>query len=112
MLRMITAIAAVFAIAGAAAAEDAKSIVDAAKAECEVGETLSGYLEEVDSDAAPAVVAAMKEINIKRRALYAQLAARQNVTLDVVAQLTGKRQVENAAAGECVKDADGIWKTK
>jgi hypothetical protein len=98
-------------VAGAPALAAGKAEVDAAIAQCAVGETISGYLavvagKEVSAD----VRAAMEEINIRRRAVYAELARRQNVQIDVVARLTGEKQIGAAAPGACVFDDAGAWR--
>lgn len=91
----------------------AKATVDAAKARGEIGEQISGYLGVVDgASPSSAVVNAYKEINIARKSVYTRLASQQNVQIDVVAQITGEKQIKKAANGEYVKDASGVWKRK
>jgi uncharacterized protein YdbL (DUF1318 family) len=98
-------------IAFPATAQDAKSIVDDAKSRCVIGEVVSGYLAEVKG-ATAAEKAAMEEINIKRRAVYARLAREQNVAIEVVARLTGEKQIARAKEGECFMDDSGQWKSQ
>ncbi len=109
-----TIIAAAFALSlgWSAHASDSRALVDAAIAKCEIGETIAGYLAEVDDKASPEAVAAMKEINIRRRAVFADLARAQQVTIEVVARVTGEKQIANAAPGACVMDASGAWTQK
>ena len=95
----------------AEARQSAKAIVDAAKARGEVGEVITGYLDVV-GDAPADVRRAVEEINIGRKALYQRLAREQGVELTVVAQLTGEKQIGNAAPGTYVKDASGQWRRK
>ncbi len=91
----------------------AKATVDAAKARGEIGEQINGYLGVVDG-ASPSdrVRNAMTEINIARKTVYARLATQQNVQIDVVAQITGEKQIKKAASGHFVKDATGAWQRK
>lgn len=91
----------------------AKSTVDSAKARGEIGEQINGYLAVVDgASPSSAVVNAYKEINIARKTVYTRLASQQNVQVDVVAQITGEKQIKKAAPGQFVKDATGVWKRK
>ena len=58
----------------------AKATVDSAKAAGKIGETAAGYLDAVNNQSLDAATsAAMKEINIARKALYTRLANEQNV---------------------------------
>lgn len=87
--------------------------LDAAKAACDIGERIDGYLGETPGGHASAeAVAEMNEVNIRRRAVYAERARANDQPLNVFARLTGERQVVKAAdAGECYMD-DGGWKTR
>ncbi|MCG8441226.1 MAG: YdbL family protein [Caulobacterales bacterium] len=109
----IAALAAILAAAPfMAASADDKRVVDAAKSRCEIGETISGYLEAVERGTSSEVLAAMNHINIQRRALYERLADQRDVTRDVVARLTGEKQISSAPRGQCVKDASGAWQKR
>ena len=95
----------------AQARQSAKAVVDAAKARGEVGEVINGRLEVV-SGASADVQAAVREINLERATLYRQLAERQNVREEEVAQIAGEKQLRNAAPGHFVKGGDGQWRRK
>lgn len=97
--------------ASASAQSDVKALVDQAERACVVGERVDGFLGVVKG-ATPddATLRAMNEINIKRRALYDKLADEKGVSLEVVARLTGEKQVSTAKEGECVLDDSGEWK--
>ena len=83
----------------------AKATVDSAKARGEIGEQINGYLGVVDgASPSSAVRNAMAEINIARKSVYTRLATQQNVQIDVVAQITGEKQIKKAASGHFVKD--------
>ena len=91
----------------------AKATVDSAKAAGKIGETSAGYLYAVNNQSLDAATqAAMKEINIARKALYTRLANEQNVKTEVVAALTGEKQVAKARAGEYVLMSSGNWVQK
>jgi uncharacterized protein YdbL (DUF1318 family) len=95
-----------------AQAQSAKTIVDAAKSAGKVGETAAGYLEAVNGQSLDAATAAaMREVNIGRKAVYTRLARDQGVKTEVVAALTGEKQIEKAARGEFVLKASG-WQKK
>jgi uncharacterized protein YdbL (DUF1318 family) len=112
MKRHLSILAAAAAAAALAAFPAlAGPMLDAARASCQIGETVEGYLAVV-TGAHPSAqaLAEMEEINNGRRAVYQNTARQNSVDLAVVAQLTGEKQVEKArAAGECFRDAGG-WK--
>ena len=95
----------------AEARQSAKATVDAAKARGEVGERIDGLLGVV-SGASADVEAAVREINIGRKALYTRLAREQGVEPAVVARLTGEKQIANAASGTFVMGEDMQWRRK
>ena len=91
----------------------AKSTVDQAKAEGVIGETIGGYLAVVaGANPSAAQRAAMDEINIGRKAVYTDLARQQNVAVEVVAKLTGEKQVAKAPPGQKVLLENGTWSSK
>lgn len=96
----------------AEARQSAKSIVDAAKTRGEVGEQIDGYLGVVSGSASADVRAAVNEINIGRKQVYTRLAREQNVRIEVVARLTGEKQIAKATSGEFVLGEDGQWSRK
>ena len=95
-----------------AQAQSATAIVDAAKAAGKVGETAAGYLDAVNGQSLDAATAAaMREVNIGRKSVYTQLARDQGVKPEVVAALTGEKQIAKANRGEYVLTAQG-WTRK
>jgi len=105
-----TAFAALALGFAATAAEAASAIIEDAKSKCVVGEQSDGYLGVVDTVAAgEEVKREVRSINQQRKAAFADLAARNGVTIEDAAALTGKRLVENAPSGQCVKLPDGAW---
>lgn len=93
--------------------QSAKSIVDDALSKGIIGETVSGYLAPVNGAVvSQGVRNAMNEINIGRKSVYTRLAREQNLSIDVVAALTGEKQIAKAPAGAKILDRSGQWKTK
>lgn len=110
-----------FAVAGAATvsvfhatpayAANAKIVVDQAVAAGRIGETIGGYLAAVGS-VNDAERNAMNEINIRRKSVYTNLAKQKGVSVDVIARLSGEKQLAKAASGEMIMDESGSWKPK
>ena len=87
--------------------------IDAAKAAGAIGERIDGFVGIVDSSALDAAtLRKVEELNAKRRAVYADLAAKQGVTVEQVARVTGEKLIENAPAGEFYLDEAGRWVKK
>lgn len=114
-MRLHLSILAAAAAAAALAAFPALAgpALDAARASCQIGETIDGYLEAVPGARPPAQASAeMQEVNNGRRAVYQNTARQNSVDLAVVARLTGERQIAAAASKrECFRD-DGGWKMR
>ncbi len=105
-----SAIAALALAMSATAANAASAIIEDAKSKCIVGEQADGYLGVVDAVAASdAVKREVRAINQQRKAAFADLAARNGVTIEDAAALTGKRLVEGSPSGQCVQTSDGSW---
>jgi len=98
----------------AMAQSSSKAIVDAAKAKGDVGEQINGYLGVVDGKSPSAdVVAAVKDINIARKAVYTKIAEKDSTaSVEDVANLTGEKLVNNLASGLWYRDNFGAWKQK
>ena len=95
-----------------AQSNSAKLVTDRAKADGIVGERIDGYLGLVQNSASGDIQAAVNEINIRRKSAYTDLARNQNVSVDVVAKLSGEKLTANAPRGQMVLlDASG-WKKK
>ena len=92
-------------------AASAKSVVDQAIAAGRIGETIGGYLAAVGS-VNDAERNAMNEINIGRKSVYTSLAEQKGVSVDVIARLSGEKQLSKAAAGTMIMDESGSWKAK
>ena len=90
----------------------AKMIVDRAKSDKLVGESLKGYLEFVTPNVSAEIRAAVNEINIIRKSLYTAKARETKVSISDIAGLTGEKLVAKAKSGEMVKLADNQWHQK
>ena len=74
-----------------------------------LGERMDGYLGAVKPGAPGNVVSLMNEINAKRKAEYARIAAKNGQTVEVVEKLIAAKLYEKAASGEYVMNASGQW---
>lgn len=110
-------IAATLAVAGAALAFASPAMAQrdpayaAARAAGQVGEKIDGYLGVVGAGT-PALQAVVNDINIKRRALYAQKAQAANATLDEYALTAGCQAILATRPGEKYQAPDGSWQTR
>lgn len=84
--------------------------LDQAKAQGLVGEKLDGYLGVVSN--AAGVSRLVDDINLQRRQLYRDIARKNNIPLNAVEQLAGKKAIERAASGEYVQSPSGAWARK
>lgn len=79
------------------------------KAKGIVGENNKGYLEFVG---APAKEKVVQDENNDRKEVYAAIAAKQGVTVDIVGKRRAEQIVSKAAAGEWLQNAGGNWYKK
>ena len=108
----LTGMIALVAIAVQPAFAQSETIAEA-KANCEIGEKNNGYLGVVDgADITTAVNREMRSINQQRKAVYAELAEQNGVTVNVTAKLTAEKLINRAPAGSCVQNASGRWVQK
>ena len=84
---------------------------EAARQGGQVGEKLDGYLGIV-GEATPAVRKLVDDINIKRRALYAEKAQAAGATLQEYAFTAGCLAIARTVPGEKYQAPDGTWKTR
>ena len=97
--------------AGTALAQAGDAAVSRAKADGIVGEQADGYLGFAKAGSGE-VTAAVDAINIKRRQIYTDIAARQGATVQEVAAARGCDQlVKRVTAGQVYKGGGG-WETK
>ncbi len=91
-------------------ASAASALVENAKNNCIVGEQADGYLGIVaGAQASEALRREVNAINQQRKAVYADLARRNGVTIEVTAALTAEKLMNQAKPGQCVRVASGKW---
>ena len=83
----------------------------AARAAGQVGEKSDGYLGFVVPPS-PAVKALVEDLNIKRKAVYAQQAQAQHATLEEYAFTAGCLAIGRTVPGEKYQAPDGSWATR
>ncbi|TIX50776.1 YdbL family protein [Alteraurantiacibacter aquimixticola] len=83
----------------------------AARAEGKVGEKMDGYLGIVGA-ATPALQAMVDDINIRRRAVYAERAQAEGATLEEYALTAGCLAIARTEVGEKYQAPDGSWQTR
>lgn len=104
---LIVPLAAALAFPGAALAQDYAS----AKAAGLIGEKPDGYVAVVGAGTAE-LRRIVDDINIKRKAVYADKAQAQHATVEEYAFTTGCRLIAQAQPGEKYQAPDGAWKTR
>ena len=85
--------------------------LDGIKSAGYAGERADGYLGLVKPDAPSEVQTLVKQINGKRRAEYQRIAAGNDLTLDQVEALAGKKAIEKTGSGGWVLTSSG-WRQK
>lgn len=98
-------------ILAAPAASAGDPVIDAAIDAGQVGETIDGLLGVV-GEADAALVRKVNEINNRRAAVYAQVAADTGTSPAEVGRVTGEKQIGKLDPGEFYMDVDGVWKQK
>lgn len=107
----LTALAVIGAAAVPALAQQRDPAYAAARAEGRVGEQPDGYLGIVGA-ADPALQRVVDDINIKRRAVYAEKARENNATLEAYALTAGCQAIARTVPGEKYRAPDGSWQTR
>ena len=85
--------------------------LDQAKRDGLIGERADGYLGLVQTSAPEDVVGLVKTINNKRREKYQQIAKSNELTLEQVQALAGKKAIDRTQAGGWIL-TNGGWKQK
>jgi uncharacterized protein YdbL (DUF1318 family) len=83
----------------------------AARAQGQVGEQVNGYLGFVTPPSAE-LRKVVEDINIKRRALYAQKAKDSHATIEEYALTTGCMLITHTVPGEKYQTPAGAWETR
>ena len=109
----LTFVAGIVAVTGLVAPAQAQRdpAYAAARANGSVGEQVDGYLGIVGQET-PALRSLVNDINIKRRAVYAQKAQENNATLEQFAMTAGCQAIARTSPGEKYQAPDGTWKTR
>jgi uncharacterized protein YdbL (DUF1318 family) len=97
------------AIAASAPAQTAA--LDAARAAGAIGERFDGYVG-VASALSPAARSQVASTNIRRRALYSDLAARKGVSPQDVGITAGCQLLARVAVGQRYLLSDGVWRRR
>lgn len=82
-----------------------------ARAAGQVGEKMDGYLGIVGAET-PELRRVVNDINIKRRAVYAERAQANNATLEEYALTAGCQAILATTPGEKYQAPDGTWQTR
>jgi hypothetical protein len=85
--------------------------LDEAKADGLIGERPDGYVAAVQPNPPPDIAALVQQINSKRRAAYADIAAKEGVPMEQVGALTAEKIRAQAPPGEYFLTANG-WERK
>lgn len=83
----------------------------AARSAGQVGEKMDGYLGYV-TPPAPALRAVVEDINIKRKAVYAEKAQANKATVEEYALTSGCLLIAQTRPGEKYQAPDGSWQTR
>lgn len=110
MLSGIAALTALGLVAAPALAQRDPAYA-AARSAGKVGEQADGYLGIVGA-ADPALQRMVDDINIKRRAVYAEKAKKNTTTLEAYALTAGCIAVAGTVPGERYRAPDGTWQTR
>jgi len=102
---------AVAGLAGGAAAQGRDPAYAAARSAGQVGEKADGYLGVVGGGS-PDLRRIAEDINIKRRAVYAERAQAQHATVEEYAFTTGCKLIAQTQPGEKYQAPDGSWQTR
>jgi hypothetical protein len=110
---MLAAAAGLIALTGIAAPVQAQRdpAYAAARANGSIGEQTDGYLGIVGA-ATPELQRLVSDINIRRRAIYAEKAQENNATLEQYATTSGCQAIARTVPGEKYQAPDGSWKTR
>lgn len=109
---MVAALAAIAAVGLSAPAQAQRDpAYEAARQAGQVGERMDGYLGVVGGGDA-ALRKIVDDLNIKRRAVYAEKAQAASATLEEYAFTAGCLAIARTAAGEKYQAPDGSWQTR
>jgi uncharacterized protein len=96
---------------GSATAAERDPAYAAARAAGQIGERMDGYLGIVGSGSAE-LRRMVEDLNIKRKAVYAQRAKEQHATIEDYAFTSGCVLISQTKPGEKYQAPDGSWRTR
>ncbi len=99
------------ALAATTLASAQSPVVDVARAQGVVGERYDGYMG-LAAPASAALRGAVGSVNIKRRALYSNLAAKKGVSPQEVGMTAGCQLLARLTVGEAYLLSDGKWQRR
>ena len=102
---------AAIALVAPASAQQRDPAYAAARASGQVGEKVDGYLGYV-TPPSPALKAVIDELNIKRKAVYAEKAAAAKATVEEYALTSGCLLISQTKPGEKYQGPGGAWQTR
>jgi len=108
---LVAALAATFGLAAAPAFAQRDPAYAAARSAGQIGEKMDGYLGFVTPPSS-GVKAMVDDLNIKRKAVYAQQAQAQRATVEEYAFTSGCLAIARTAPGEKYQAPDGSWATR
>lgn len=101
------------AVSAVTARQDARAVVNAAKAEGIVGEMADGYVGVRDEGRmTPAIRAAMATMNAGRAELYREAAASAGTDAAAAGASSFQQRFGSIPAGQWYRDAGGTWRQK
>ncbi|MET0178875.1 MAG: YdbL family protein [Novosphingobium sp.] len=104
-------VAAALGLSGTVAAQGRNPAYDTARRSGLVGERMDGYLGYVGSPPAD-LRGVVEDINIKRKAVYAEKAKANSATLEEYALTAGCLAIARTSPGEKYQAPDGSWQTR
>ena len=107
----IKVLAAAVAVAAAVPAAAQSPLVTQALAQGTAGERYDGYMGVVGAGS-PALRSAVGAINIQRRSLYADLAARKSASPQEVSLTAGCQLLARVRVGQAYLLSDGTWRRR
>ena len=99
------------ALAVASGASAQSPIVDQARAQGVAGERYDGYMG-LAAPGSAALRSAIGAINIQRRSLYSDLAARKGASPQEVGLAAGCQLLARVGAGQAYMLSDGVWRRR
>ncbi|WP_420382668.1 YdbL family protein [Novosphingobium sp.] len=111
MIRSGIAIALGTLVGAPAFAQNRDPVYSAARSEGKVGEMVNGYLGYV-TPADAGLKKVVEDLNIRRRAVYAEKAKATNATIEEYALTSGCLLISHTTPGEKYQAPDGSWQTR